>query len=168
VAVTSVGRARAILVCGPVGVGKTVVAAEVGDLLAERGVPTAVIDLDWLGWLAGGREGEIDDLILRNLAATWPNFEAAGAERLVLARSVRDPGLVNTLRSRFDLTVVRLTAPEATVAERLRGRDAGAQLAEHLGEPATEADGTDVEVANDGRAPIREVAESIVRGVGWA
>ena len=81
----------AVLLTGRVGVGKTVVAAEIGELLAERGVRVAVIDLDWLGWLAGAADGEIDPLILRNLAATWPNHEAAGADRAVLARRSATP-----------------------------------------------------------------------------
>jgi adenylylsulfate kinase len=159
-------RRPAVLLTGPVGVGKTVVAAEIGDLLAEDGVRAAVIDLDWLGWLAGA-DGGVDELIVRNLDATWPNYEAAGAERAVLARSVRDAGLVEALRARFDLTVVRLTAPNETRAARLSWRDTGTQLAEHLAEPGTEADVADLEVANEG-PPIRDVAREVLRRVGWA
>ncbi|GAB2821190.1 DUF397 domain-containing protein [Lentzea nigeriaca] len=39
---------RALLITGPVGVGKTTVAEAVGDVLAAAEVPHAVIDLDWL------------------------------------------------------------------------------------------------------------------------
>lgn len=158
-------RFPAVLLTGPVGVGKTVVAAELGELLAELGVRAAVIDLDWLGWLAGA-DGGIDELIVRNLDATWPNYEAAGAERAVLARSVRDRRLVEALRARFDLTVVRLTASDETVAARLGRRDAGSQLAEHLAEGGREADVPDFEVTNDG-ASVREVAHEVLRRVGW-
>ena len=40
--------ARALLLTGTVGVGKTSVAAAVGDLLRERQVANAVVDLDEL------------------------------------------------------------------------------------------------------------------------
>ena len=40
--------ARALLLTGTVGVGKTSVAAAVGDLLRERRVANAVVDLDEL------------------------------------------------------------------------------------------------------------------------
>ena len=158
-------RFPAVLLTGPVGVGKTVVAAELGELLAEDGVCAAVIDLDWLGWLAGV-DGGIDELIVRNLDATWPNYEAAGAERAVLARSIRDRPLVEALRARFDLTVVRLTASDETVAARLGRRDAGSELAEHLAERGQEADVGQFEVTNDG-APVREVAQEVLGRVGW-
>lgn len=160
-------RTEAVLITGPVGVGKTSVAAEAGGLLAEQGGAAAVVDLDWLGWFPGGAEGGVDALILRNLAAVWPNFQAAGAERLVLARSVRDPWLVGELRGAFELRVVRLRASQETVAERLSRRDTGAELDEHRAERAEEADVADFELANDGR-PIREVAEEILRRLEWA
>jgi adenylylsulfate kinase-like enzyme len=47
--------ARALLLTGTVGAGKTSVADALGDLLTEAAVPNAVLDLDWLcrsavGW----------------------------------------------------------------------------------------------------------------------
>ena len=41
---------RALLLTGTVGAGKTTVAATVGDLLREHGVPNATVDLDELRW----------------------------------------------------------------------------------------------------------------------
>ena len=40
--------ARALLISGTVGAGKTTVADAVGDLLSARPIPNAVLDLDWL------------------------------------------------------------------------------------------------------------------------
>ena len=37
-----------MIVTGPVGVGKTTVASEIGLLLIKANVPNAVIDFDWL------------------------------------------------------------------------------------------------------------------------
>src|SRR5262249_45495860 len=42
--------ARALLVTGVYGAGKTTTAAELVVRLEEAGVPVACIDLDWLGW----------------------------------------------------------------------------------------------------------------------
>ena len=41
---------RALLVTGSVGAGKTAVLLALGELLAERDEPYALVDLDWLCW----------------------------------------------------------------------------------------------------------------------
>jgi Ni2+-binding GTPase involved in maturation of urease and hydrogenase len=43
--------ARAILLTGTVGSGKTSVAIEIGELLERGGASYALVDLDWLAWL---------------------------------------------------------------------------------------------------------------------
>lgn len=45
---TSVTPARALLLTGTVGSGKTSVADTIGDLLSHAGIANAVIDVDWL------------------------------------------------------------------------------------------------------------------------
>ncbi|MEV0385381.1 adenylyl-sulfate kinase [Nonomuraea sp. NPDC050643] len=79
--------AAALLITGTVGAGKTSVADAVGDLLADAGVPGAVIDLDWLrrSWPAPREDPFNGALTLRNLRAVAANLLVAGAERLVLA-----------------------------------------------------------------------------------
>jgi hypothetical protein len=159
---------RAVLVTGPVGVGKTAVAAELGEVLAERGVRAAVLDLDWLGWLPRA-DGGVDQLILRNLRAVRPNLESAGATHLVLARSVRDPQFVAELAAELrdgGLAVARLTASASAIDARLRARDVGAELAEHLDEGALDADVGDFELANESRL-VRDVAEELADRLGW-
>jgi adenylylsulfate kinase len=84
--------ASALLITGTVGAGKTSVADAAGDLLADAGVPNAVIDLDWLrrAWPAPPDDPFNGALTLRNLRAVAANFLAAGAERLVLAGVIED------------------------------------------------------------------------------
>ncbi|MGY4766497.1 hypothetical protein ACXC9Q_06220 [Kribbella sp. CWNU-51] len=62
---------RALLITGPVGIGKTAVAGAVGEALAEVGVPGAVIDLDGLAsaWPAPPDDRFNLALELRNLRA---------------------------------------------------------------------------------------------------
>src|SRR5919106_6716028 len=161
-----------LLITGTLGSGKTVLAADIGELLADREPRTAIIDLDWLGWVSStaGGPGAIDRLILSNLAAVWPNFEAAGAGRLVLARTVLDGGLLEGVGEAIGpvaLTIVRVTASPDTIAERLGARDTGAVLAQHLSEASEfarvldEMGADDFRVSNEGRT-IREVSEEIL------
>ncbi len=83
----------ALLVTGAPGVGKTVVAREIRELLRLAGAPHAVIDLDELGRDAG-LPGVTDDdphtLIVRNLTMVWPNYQALVVQRLVLGRPTTD------------------------------------------------------------------------------
>jgi len=168
---------RVLLITGTLGAGKTAVAVEAGRLLSLRDVRVAVVDLDWLGWVHlgdGDGPGRVDELIAANLAALRPNYAAAGIQHLILARLlIRRSGLeaVRAALSDADLKVVRLTAAPSILEARLRRRDTGRELEEHLGEfgpyaeqsAAVEADAV---VANDG-APLAEVAEEVLRRAGW-
>ena len=168
---------RALLLTGTLGSGKTAVAVEVAWLLSLRDVRVAVLDLDWLGWVHLGdqeRPGRVDELIAANLAALRPNYAAAGIDHLVLGRLLVRRSALEAVRAALlgaELKVVRLTAAPATLEARLRRRDSGRELQEHLGEfepyaalsAAVEADAV---VENDGR-PLTEVAEEVLRLAGW-
>jgi adenylylsulfate kinase-like enzyme len=169
-------RIPTLLLTGTVGSGKTVVAAEIGRLLEEGGVSSAIVDLDWLGWVHLPR-GSVspDDLIIRNLTAIWANLRGTGIRHAVLARAVLRRNTVHALRlavPEADLTVVRLTAPPEMIEDRLRRRDTGAILEGHLREFRTmagameEARVEDLVVVNDGR-PIQDIAANVLREVGW-
>lgn len=117
---------RALLITGPVGIGKTAVAGAVGAALAEIGVPGAVIDLDGLAsaWPAPPDDRFNLALELRNLRAVTRNYLDAGAARLVLA------GVVESTEDRLryrealgvELAVCRLRAAPETIRRRLVGR----------------------------------------------
>jgi hypothetical protein len=165
-----------LVLTGTVGSGKTVVAIEIGHILEQQGKPTAVVDLDWLGWMHL-RSSAItaDQLIARNLAAIWPNLREAGMRYAVLARAIVGRDGLDALRVAVpdaDLTVVRLTASPPTIELRLRRRDSGRELEEHLreGEAMSRAmDRTgleDASVATDDRTPT-EVAQEVLERVGW-
>ncbi|MDQ3669470.1 MAG: hypothetical protein M3377_04195 [Actinomycetota bacterium] len=166
----------AVLITGGIGAGKTSLAVELGELLAERRLLAAVIDLDWLGWVCGAPAGfSFEELIGRNLEAVWPNFEAAGATHFVLTRAVLGPSELDALRAAVPsdgLATVRVGASAELVEERLRRRDTGAELEHHLSEARTSADtvaslgAEDFHVRNDAR-PIREVAAEVLERLGW-
>jgi hypothetical protein len=84
---------RSLLITGEYGAGKTAVAAEITHLLAERGVPSAGIDLDWLCWVGP----DLDPVALwrvkmGNLRAMVVNFASVGVERVVIAGALFDLG----------------------------------------------------------------------------
>jgi gluconate kinase len=161
---------------GTIGSGKTVVAIEIGHTLERQGKSAAVVDLDWLGWVHGRSSAlTADQLVARNLAAIWPNLREAGMRYAVLARAILGRDGLDALRVAVpdaDLTVVRLTASPRTIEGRLRQRDSGRELDEHLRE-SMEMSGVmdrerleDMAVANDGGSPT-EVAREVLRRVGW-
>jgi len=169
--------ARAILLTGTVGSGKTAVTIAIGDLLALREQPYALVDLDWLGWMepAPGSLITQRSVLAENLRLIWPTFREAGVGRLVLARYVEDSAQLGEFRAALpgvELVVVRLVATQAVIERRLRARDSGAQLTEHLAETALfaargEAGALEDAVVENGDRPLTEVAAEVLAAAGW-
>jgi thymidylate kinase len=127
---------KAILLTGGVGTGKTTVLLALGELLEERAEPYALVDLDWLAWLrpAPGTLS-VQDALVANLAAAWETFRRAGVERLVLARALQSAEELAAIRAALpgvELVAVRLTVPPEVQEQRLRARDTGRELEQHL------------------------------------
>jgi adenylylsulfate kinase len=169
---------RALLITGTVGAGKTSVASAAGSILAEAGIPHAVIDLDALSqtWPAPADDPFNLAIELQNLACIARNYLSAGTIRLVLA------GVVETTseRARYreavgvELCVCRLRADLAELHRRLRIRHAGAdaQMQWHL-DRAGQLDQIldrskvdDFEIISDGRTPT-DVATAVLARAGW-
>jgi ribose 1,5-bisphosphokinase PhnN len=95
--------------------------------------------------------------------------------RLVLARYVEDRAQLDDLRAALpgvDLVVVRLIAPQDVIERRLRARDRGAELAEHLAEASVfaargAANALEDAVIENGERPLREVAADVLTAAGW-
>jgi DNA polymerase III delta prime subunit len=125
-----------LVITGPPGVGKTTVGGAIGELLEERGEPHALIDLDWMRWCW---PRPADDpfhtaLGVRNLAAVWANYRAAGARRLILVDVVENRATLDDYRAAVPgaaIILVRLHADLSTIYTRLAGREAGESLAWH-------------------------------------
>jgi adenylylsulfate kinase len=130
--------ARALLVNGTVGVGKTSVAEAVGVLLGLDGVPHAVVDLDWLrkAWPAPVDDRFNERLALINLASVTRNFEAAGAELVVIAGVVESADQREAIAraSGGEVWSCRLRVEASEGEERLRNRhhDDESALSWHL------------------------------------
>lgn len=169
---------ESLLITGTVGAGKTTVAEAVGDLLAVRGVPHAVVDLDQLSrcWPPPAGDRFNGAMALRNLRSVAANFRAAGALRLILAGVIEQRSHRQDYERALDcsISIVRLRADPHVLADRLRNRHSSDPdgLAWHLAR-APEltaildlAGVADAEVDTTGR-PIHEVADDVLAAVGW-
>jgi broad-specificity NMP kinase len=167
-----------LVITGPVGVGKTTVAAAISELLIGAHIAHAVVDLDWLRWCY---PPPADDrfhsaLGLQNLVLVWANYRAAGAERLILIDIVETRALLAEYQAVIPaatITVVRLHAALPTLHSRLAGREAGASLVWHqqrAAELLTLMEAHPVEdfrVETEGKA-VLEIAQEIVSHIQWA
>ena len=170
------GPAGILLITGTVGVGKTTVATEIGEQLADMNLPNAVIDLDWFGWVNVGNDFKgYDQLIAQNITATWQNYHSAGVKYLVLARGLLHRELVTVLENAFPKTsiiIVRLAASKDTIEKRLSQRDKGETLREHLDEVDTmnrvmdELHLESVSINND-KLSVEETAQQIIASTHW-
>lgn len=170
--------ARSLLITGTVGAGKTTITQAIGGLLADRGVPHALIDLDELRrcWPSPDGDRFNNAMELQNLRSVAANYMAAGAIRLVLAGVVERRSNVRDYERAVDCTleVVRLRVDLDVLVDRLRDRHRNdpAELTWHL-DRAPELNAvldhagvTNAEVDTTGRL-IPDVAADVLAAVGW-
>ena len=164
--------ARTLLITGAYGTGKTTLAAEIAELLADHQVPCAAIDIDWLGWfwLPEKREHTVNDIVVANLRAIAQTYEAAGVTHLLLAGTIRTRLELDQLAAVVagPLRVLQLTVPLAEISRRLEA-DALSSRAEDLEMSATEpnagAEIADLTLANEG--DIGDLARRVADLLGW-
>lgn len=162
-----------MLISGGGGAGKTSAGQAIGRVLTERLLPTAVIDLDALaqyGPAPANQTGFHDRLRLRNLAAVWATYRAAGARFVVVSGGIETDELRQAYAACLtgcDVQMVRLATPPELVESRTRGITRGPNwdlrkaLAEYDGMARLE----DFAVVND--RPLPEVATEILVAAGW-
>lgn len=168
-------RVPTLLLTGTVGAGKSTIGGEISDVLAERQVPNAFVDLDALIWQWPPSSKWNNDLLFENLASLWPNYLAHGTTHLVLARVLEDETDLVRYRDAVPgaaITVCRLVADEEQRLERLRRRmQPGPMLDWHLDRTIElhaileRVAFEDFVVAND--RPVRDVAIEVLARAGW-
>jgi adenylylsulfate kinase len=169
--------ARALLLTGTVGSGKTSVADAVGDLLSGAGTANAVIDVDWLrrSWPCPPEDPFNSRMALRNLRAVAQNYLQAGTARLVLAGVIESRTERNAYQEAVTvpLTVCRLRVELPTIRQRLiRRHEHDDGLRWHLdrsGELDQILEQAQVEdlVVDATTTSIRQVAEAVMVAIGW-
>jgi adenylylsulfate kinase-like enzyme len=125
-----------LLITGPTGVGKSVVADEVFEILRRASIPIALINFDELTYASPlSNDPYGTKLGLKNLRAVWPNYVEAGINSLIIPYVVESQQDIDNFRGSIpnaDVLVVRLTASITTLEERLRSRPMGGSLEWHL------------------------------------
>ena len=182
--------ARAVLLIGVSGVGKSTMAQAVGSLWSGRGNPTAVVDTDWLAQFGPKPPRSNTDplsfhdrLRADNLAHVSRTFRNAGAEFIVTSGSPSSRLVADELVSAIGAptTIVELRANAGVVAARRtsRNREPSDHPESHGTAPlVSEADVArdadhlaslelaDLAIRNHG--PIGDVAAQVVDALGWS
>lgn len=177
---------------GPAAVGKSSIGWQVYQQVRRRGVTAAFVDLDQIGFHrpAPTADSGTHRLKAANLAAVWHEFQASGAECLIVVGPIERPEDVTVYTTALPasrITLCRLHASRQVLAERvaLRGQGltptwglAGDEL---IGQPPTRLrdiadraariiealDGVgDLRVDTDNRPP-EEIAADILRRTAW-
>jgi adenylylsulfate kinase-like enzyme len=129
-AAETVGTGRAVLICGPIGVGKSTVGFALFQHLLHRGRCSAYLDLAQLGFLADVPPAAEGGFSARAAAVAdlWQHFRAVGAQDLVLSGSVDQLQEVASYRRALHgtpLLVARLRAGAEQLRERIADRVRG-------------------------------------------
>ncbi len=129
---------QAIALTGTIGSGKTTIAEAISEILHDRRIRHALIDLDWLGQVYPVPETHDVygyELALQNLSDIWPNFMAAGVTHAVIAGTILNSDHVSRLQlvlPGVELTVVLIEARTEIRKARIRARTKGALLNDFL------------------------------------
>lgn len=168
-------RKSLLIITGSMGSGKTSVLGEASDLLAQRDIPHAAIDLDALG-LAHLQPGVSTDAVMyRNLQNVCENYAALGVRRFLVVRAIEDRAALECCRkavSSASTVVCRLTAKIGTMRQRVKTRETGilqkqfrARVAK-LNAILDRAQLEDFSVATDARS-VTAIAQEMLFKAGW-
>jgi hypothetical protein len=164
-----------LVLSGPIGVGKTTVLGEVADLLREMDEAFVAVDFDALTQVFPRSDPLGMEIGSRNLAAVWANATAMGARRMVLASVVEtdyDLGLILEAVPGAEPFVVRLSADESTLDDRIRRREIGSARGWHLERSFELADvlrraGLEDAVVESDDRRIRDIAIEVLQVASW-
>ena len=172
---SSTSELPVLILNGTIGAGKSTIGMAIHEILSTAEMPNAFIDLDQLTycWPTKGRFN--NDTMFEALSKLWTVYKSAGATRLVLARVVEKPDVLERFEHALgpcSFTIVRLTAAEHVRTSRIVHREFGNSLQWHLKrtvELEKILDNTSVNaftIENDDQPP-EEVAKHVLDVIGW-
>lgn len=129
-------KVQLLIVTGPVGVGKTSVAASVSDLMNEKNIPNALIDIDALRCAYPAPQNDRFNMSLgyKNLSLILPNYYERGISRFIIPDVIENSESIKQFKSVIptaEITIIRLTASLSTLHKRLEQREVGDMLTWH-------------------------------------
>jgi hypothetical protein len=164
-----------VIITGSMGAGKTSALGEASDILAQRHIAHAAIELDAFGFAYSPSISDMRDMMYRNLRCVCTNYAAVEVNRVLLARAIEDRAELELCRSIVSATntvVCRLTASIETMKQRVKIRELGiAQLdyvarVSELNSILDRARLEDFTVRNENRS-VTGVAEEMLTKAGW-
>lgn len=170
------GLAKSLLIItGTMGAGKTAVLGEASDILGQRQVVHAAIDLDALGLAHLPSGARSDGVMYDNLRSVWRNYAALGVRRFLVARAMEDRAQLKLCRDMIpaaNTVVCRLTAGIEAMQRRVQMRETGMSQAEYvarvgiLNDILDRARLEDFGVTNENRS-LTDVALEMLVKAGW-
>jgi phosphosulfolactate synthase (CoM biosynthesis protein A) len=164
-----------LIITGTMGAGKSTVLAEASDVLAQRHIAHAAIDLDALGVAHLPSGASTDSVMYGNLRSVCKNYAALGVQRVLLARALEDRAQLELCRdviSASNTVVCRLTASIEAMQQRVKMRESGIWQQEYVARVAKlnvildRARLEDFTVTNENRL-VSDVALEVLVKAGW-
>jgi hypothetical protein len=157
------------------GAGKTSVMGEASDILSQRRIVHAAIDLDALGLAYLPSAAPSDGVMYDNLRSICSNYVALGVRRFLAARAIEDNAQLELCREIIpaaNTVVCRLTASLETMQRRVQARESGMLQREYVARVTKLNDILDrarfenFAVINENRS-LTDVALEILTKAGW-
>ncbi len=164
-----------LIITGTMGAGKTAVLGEASDILAQRRIVHAAIDLDAFGLAYLPSAARSDGVMYDNLRSICGNYAALGVQRFLVARAIEDSAQLELCRDiipAVNTAVCRLTASIETMKRRVQERDLGISQAEYVARVAQlsvildRARLEDFAVTNENRS-LTDVALEMLAKAKW-
>ncbi len=169
---TSSNKVPVLILTGSVGVGKSSVADAVSELLGERSIARAVIEMDYLRYAyPRPRDDPFHTALgVKNLGVVWKNYKAANISRLVIPHVVVSRKEVEDIETAIpgsEVLVIRLRARVETLHERLKEREKGNSLTWNLNraiELSEQLEESKIEdfVMDTDEKPVASIAQEIL------
>ena len=157
------------------GAGKTAVLSEASDILTQRKIAHAAIDLDALGLAHLPSAVQGDGIMYDNLRSICRNYAALRVQRFLVARAIEDVAQLKLCRGRIparNTVVCRLVASIEAMKRRVRTREKGISRREYIARVAKlnvildRARLEDFVVINENRS-LTDVALEMLVKAGW-
>lgn len=164
-----------LIITGTMGAGKTTVLCEASDILAQRRIIHAAIDLDTLGVAHLPSARPSDGVMYDNLRSVCGNYAESGVQRFLVARAIEDVAELELCRAMIpaaNVVVCRLTASTEAMKRRVEMRDSGMLQPEYVARVAKlnlildRARLENFAVVNEQR-PVTDVACEMLVKAGW-
>jgi hypothetical protein len=164
-----------LIITGTMGAGKTAVLGEASDILAQRQIVHAAIDLDAFGLAHLPSAARSDGVMYDNLRSICRNYAALGVQRFLVARAIEDSTQLKLCRDiipAVNTVVCRLTASIEAMNRRVQMRDLGISQREYVARVAKlnvildRARLEDFAVTNENRS-LTDVALEMLVMAGW-